>query len=191
MTVTVAILAGGKSRRMGRNKSFVLFDGQPMIERVLAAARQVSDDVILIVNEPEPYAYLGLPMYGDRYPEHGPLAGIFTAVFHAKQAHVLVVATDMPWLNVPLLRYMVSIRERGDLIVPRWEKYPEPLHAIYSKRCLGAMERNLQAGRLKITGFFGEVAPYFVPREVIAKYDEAGRSFANINRPTDLKKGDG
>ena len=74
--LTVAIQAGGKSSRMGTDKSFVLFQGRPLIEVVRAAVEGLGDELILITNKPDAYAHLGLPMHGDLYPDTGPLGGI-------------------------------------------------------------------------------------------------------------------
>ncbi len=186
--LTIAIQAGGKSSRMGVDKSFVPFLGRPMIEVVRDRVAGLGDEVILITNNPEPYAYLDLPMFGDIYPESGPLGGIYTAIHHASHPHTLVVACDMPWLNRPLLEYMVGLRETADIIVPRWEKFPEPLHAIYSKACLEPIREKLEAQQLKITAFFGRVRLRFVDRPEIERFDPEGRSFANVNTPDDLAK---
>lgn len=184
--LTVAINAGGKSTRMGTDKSFVLFQGKPMIEVVMNHVARLGDELILITNNPAAYAHLGLPIFGDIYPDYGPLAGIHTAIYHARHPHTLIVACDMPWLNVNLLNYIISQRETADIIIPRREKFPEPLHAIYSKACLPAIEENLQAKRLKITGFFGKVSVNYIEKEVIQRFDKNGRSFANINTLDDL-----
>ena len=76
----------------------------------------------------------------------------------------------------------------ADVVVPRWQKHPEPLHAIYSKACLAPIETNLKAHRLKIAGFFDQVKVHFVERETIARFDPDGRSFANVNTPEDLRQ---
>jgi molybdopterin-guanine dinucleotide biosynthesis protein A len=185
--LTVAILAGGKSSRMGVDKSFVPFEGRPLIDVVLERVTGLGDETILITNKLEAYAHLGLPMFGDVYPDRGSLGGIFTAVTYAAHPHTLVVACDMPWLNRPLLQHMISIAATADVIVPRWQKFPEPLHAIYGKRCLAPIEANLLAGSLKITAFFGKVNVRFVDKEVIMLYDPDGRTFANINSRQDLQ----
>jgi molybdopterin-guanine dinucleotide biosynthesis protein A len=185
--LTVAIQAGGKSSRMGQDKSFVLFNGRPLIEVVLDSVRGLGEETLLVTNKPADYAHLGLPMVGDIYPDHGPLGGIHTAIHHAAYPHTLVVACDMPWLNRDLLAYMVGLRRTADIIVPRWDKFPEPLHAIYSKACLPPIEHNLAAQQLKITGFFGRVSVRFVDRPEIEPFDPDGRSFANVNTPDDLR----
>lgn len=187
--ITVAVMAGGKSSRMGRDKSFVEFGGRPLIETVLSRVAGLGAETILISNKPADYAHLGLPIFSDVYPECGPLGGIYTAVFHASHPHTLVVACDMPWLNRGLLDYMRNLRHEADVIVPRWTKFPEPLHAIYSKACLSPIEANLQAGQLKITSFFGRVAVRFVERgEMEEKVGENGRSFANLNTLEELER---
>lgn len=186
--LTVAILAGGKSSRMGTDKSFVPFQGRPLIEIVLERVYGLGDEQILITNNPEPYAYLGLPMSADVYPDHGSLGGIYTAVTYALHPHTLVVGCDMPWLNRALLQYMVSLRETADVIVPRWQQFPDPLHAVYSKACLGPIEEKLKARRLKVIGFYEKVSVRFLERELITRFDPDGRSFANINSAEDLEE---
>lgn len=188
--ITLAIQAGGKSSRMGVDKSFVLLNGRPLIEIVRDAVTGLGDELIVITNKPEAYAHLGLPMFGDLYPDHGPLGGIYTAVHHAQHPHTLIVACDMPWLNRDLLAYMLTLRHTADVIVPRWQKFPEPLHAIYSKNCLDPIAENLQTQQLKITSFYGRVAIRFVDREEIERFDAHGRSFANINTPQELEQAD-
>ncbi len=146
--LTVAIQAGGKSSRMGTDKSFVLFQGRPLIEVVREAVEGLGDELIIVTNKPDDYAHLGLPMVGDLYPETGPLGGIYTALHHATHPHLLTVACDMPWLNRPLLEYMAGLRSTADVIVPRWDKFPEPLHAVYSKR---AWSRSARSWRRRCT----------------------------------------
>ena len=184
--VTIAIMAGGKSSRMGTNKSFVEINGKSMIEHVLDTVAPFSNHKIIITNSPDQYQSFDLPMFADIYPEHGPLAGIFTAVMHAPTPYTLIVATDMPWLNPNLLNYQIQLRHKADVIIPRWQKFPEPLHAVYSKAVLPAIKQNLEAKKLKITRFFDEVSVRFVEREEIKQFDKDGRSFANINTPEEL-----
>jgi molybdopterin-guanine dinucleotide biosynthesis protein A len=186
--LTTVIMAGGKSSRMGTDKSFVPLLGKPMIEHVLDSVAGIGREEILITNKPDDYGYLNLPMYGDIYHDKGPLGGFHSALYHANAEYILVVACDMPWLNRALLEYMVSIRETADIIVPRWEKYPEPLHAIYSKRCLEPITANLEADILKLTAFFGKVRINFLERKTIAQFDPDGQSFNNVNTPEDLER---
>jgi molybdenum cofactor guanylyltransferase len=186
--LTVAIMAGGQSSRMGQDKSFVPFQGRPMIEVIRERVAGLGAELVVITNKPDEYTYLDLPTYRDVYPDMGPLGGIYTAVYHARHPYTLVVACDMPWLNRDLLSYMIELRQQADIIVPRWEKFPEPLHAIYSKACLPPIQEQLHSGQLKITRFWGQVNVHFVDRPVIEQFDAYGRSFANLNTPEELAK---
>ena len=158
---------------MGMDKSFALFGGRPLIETVLEKVQGLGDELILITNKPDDYARFGLPTFPDVYPNHGSLGGIYTAVCHAAHPHTLVVACDMPWLNRDLLRYLISLRDTADVIVPRWQKFPEPLHAIYSKACLPPIRANLAAKRLKIVRFFPQVTVRYVEPEEIRQLAQA------------------
>ena len=186
--VSIVIQAGGKSTRMGQDKSFVPFEGRPMIEVVRDHVAGLGQELLIVTNNPAPYAYLNLPLVGDVLPDKGPLGGIYTALRAASQPHVLVVACDMPWLNRELLAHLIALRATADIVMPRWTKFPEPLHAVYSKACLEPIERHLLAGNLKITRFFSDVMVRFVDREEIEWFDKDGRSFTNINSPEDLQQ---
>jgi molybdopterin-guanine dinucleotide biosynthesis protein A len=185
---TTAIMAGGKSSRMGTDKAFVPLLGKPMIEHVLERVSGLGDEQIIITNSAQKYRYLGLPLFSDIYENHGPLGGLHAALAQATYDHVLVVACDMPWLNRSLLAYMVSLLDTADVIVPRWTKFPEPLHAVYSKACLEAVTACLETQRLKLIAFYGRVRVRFLEREELASFDARGRSFANINTPDDLSQ---
>ncbi len=94
----------------------------------------------------------------------------------------------MPWLNRPLLKFMISIRHQADAIVPRWREHPEPLHAVYSQDCLPAIKDRLSAGELKMVSFYELIKVHFVEKSKIVQFDPSGRSFANVNTPADLEQ---
>lgn len=173
---------------MGADKAFVSLLGKPMIEHVLERVSDLGDEHVIITNSPDKYRYLGLPTFSDIYKNHGPLGGLHAALAQATFTHVLVVACDMPWLNHSLLAHMISLRESADVIVPRWTRFPEPLHAVYSKACLPAVVASLEAQTLKLIAFYGRVRVRYLEREELARYDASGRSFANINTPDDLRQ---
>ena len=188
LPVTVAILAGGKSSRMGRDKAFVPFNGRFLIQTVIDSVRGLGDELLIIANTPADYAQFNLPIFSDRFPDHGSLGGIQTAVYHADHPHTLVVACDMPWLNRDLLRHLISLRHEADIVVPRWTKYPEPLHAVYNKNCLPAIDKRVASKQLKIIRFYDEMTVRYVDRGEIERFDANGSSFANINTPQQLTK---
>lgn len=188
--ITSVVMAGGKSSRMGTDKSFVPLLGKPLIEHVLERLGGIGQEEIIITNRPEDYEYLNRPMFQDIIPNRGPLGGLHTALVHANYPHILVTACDMPWLNRSLLEYMVSLRHHAQAIVPRWQRYPEPLHAVYSKSCLTPIEQKLSAGSLKMISFYQEIEVLYLEQDDIARFDPQGRSFSNINTPEDLAQAD-
>lgn len=185
--LAAAIVVGGASRRMGQPKAFIELAGIPLIERVLAALRQLTPEIILIGDDQAPYEAFGLPHYGDLHPG-GALAGIHSAIYHSPQPLTLVVACDMPFLNVALLGAMACKAKKGqyDVIVPTVKDYPQGLHAIYHKNCLEPIERRLRANQRKVIGFYPDVAVDHWAETRWQRYDPAGRSFVNLNTPEEL-----
>ena len=187
---SIAIMAGGKSTRMGNDKAFIKLQGMPLIEHVLTRVRQVKNDqIFLIANRARDYEHLQLVTYPDIITHKGSLGGIYTAIHHSTTPYTLVVACDMPFLNPRLLQYMFTLCAAPfDVIVPRVEGYPQGLHAVYSKKCLAPIRRCLDADKLKVIGFYGDVSVRTIDEPEYAQFDPQGLSFQNINTPDDLHK---
>ena len=186
-SLAAAVVVGGASRRMGQPKAFLELAGISLVNRVLAVLRQLTPEIILIGNDKAPYESLGLPHYGDVHPG-GALAGIHSAISHSAQPFTLVVACDMPYLNVALLQAMACKAKKGqyDVIVPTVEDYPQGLHAIYHENCLKPIERRLRADQRKVIGFYPDVAVDYWDETRWQTYDPTGRSFVNLNTPEEL-----
>ena len=116
--VSVAVLAGGQSKRMGQNKAFLEVGGQRVIARVLDTVRTLTDDLFISTNTPEQYEQFGLRMVGDIYPDKATLGGIYSAIEAAHHHHVLVVACDMPFLKRDLLRYLLELAPTAEVVAP-------------------------------------------------------------------------
>jgi len=184
--ISIAVLAGGQSKRMGQDKAFLNVAGQPVIERVLTRIKLLSDDVFINANLPEKYKKFGLRIVPDVYPGRAALGGVYSAIHAARYQHVLVVACDMPFLNVDLLNYLINLAPTADVIAPVINPpQPETLHAVYSKNCLPAIEPKLKANKLRIIGFFEHVSVRYVPRDEVSKFDPHFYSFMNMNTPQD------
>jgi molybdopterin-guanine dinucleotide biosynthesis protein A len=181
--ITVAVLAGGKSSRMGTDKSFVRVLGRPMIERVLAAVDGLGAETHIITNRPDDYAYLGLPLHTDVLPDKGSLGGLYSALTYAAHDTVLVVACDMPFLARPLLGHLLALAPGHDVVVPRVAGECEPLHAVYGKACLAPIRARLDAGRFKVIGFYEDVRVRYVEEVELREFDPQLRSFVNVNTP--------
>ncbi len=186
------ILAGGRSRRLGRDKAVESVGGQPLIQRVIHRLSQVTSEIVVVVadqTQADQFALdQGQRVTQDLYLGKGSLGGIFSGLTAARQEWSLVVACDMPFLNLELLRYLMSRREGFVAVVPVLEGRPEPTHALYSKACLLPMEQRLMADDLKISGFYDQVRVDYVDEEEIVCLDPDCLSFFNVNSPPDLEK---
>jgi len=197
---SVIVLAGGKSSRMGQDKVWMMLDGQPLIERVVRRLLPLAAEVLLSAGDPEPYASLlqSLPVAGrvvaDQYSGFGPLAGIHAGLSAAHNDVALVVAADMPFVNIALLQHMIGLTEEYDGVVPhvldprKRIGALEPLHALYRRSCLSAIERHLAANDRQAFCFFDEVRIRAVPLDEIRTFDPELLSFFNVNTPEDWQE---
>jgi molybdopterin-guanine dinucleotide biosynthesis protein A len=184
------VLVGGRSSRFGSNKAFFSWQGRPLALRVAEQVRQAAGSVVLI-GDPETYRPLGLPVIPDPVSGAGPLAGLAAALGHSSAAWNLVVACDMPHLRADFLEFLLSLafRRAGDcdaLVPVDQAGRPEPLCAVYAKRCHPAIQEALLGGVRKITGAFRNLRVYETPYADWAAYDAGGLLFANVNTRADL-----
>lgn len=186
MSVSAAVVAGGKSRRMGRDKAWLdLGDGRPIVRRVVDVLCAVADEVLLVAND-ERYRTLGVRVVPDRFPEGGALGGIATGVAAAAHDRVLVAACDMPFLRPEVFRLLVARSEGWDAVVPRVGGELEALHALYAKSCVAPMERALASGKMRVVSFFADVRLLALDEGELRAADPDLRSFTNVNTPEEL-----
>ena len=185
MSVSAAIMAGGKSRRMGQDKAWIELDGEPLIKRVAGVLAEVADEVIVVANDPR-YETLGLTVVRDRYPQGGALGGIATGVAAAAHDTVLVAACDMPFLSVDVWRLLLGHAGEGDVVIPRIAGEFETLHALYTKACLPHMARAIAENRLRVISFFDAVSVRAIDEPELRTVDPTFRAFTNVNTPEEL-----
>lgn len=190
--VSGVILAGGRSRRLGRMKAIEPFDGRPLISHVIGKLLEIVDKIVVVVNDPEQSQLLPIPsetsvrVVQDIFGEAGSLGGIFTGISEIETNWGIVVACDMPFLNVELLQHLSSSGKNVDAVIPRIKGFPEPTHALYSKGCLPYMKKNIQNGDLKIANFYTDIHVRYVDEKELHKYDAELKSFFNVNTEEDL-----
>ena len=189
MRLTGVIQAGGKSTRMGGEpKALMDVGGARIVERVVRALREVSDDLLLVTNTPDLYESLGLPMVPDVFPDSGSLGGIYSGLAAAPGEAALTVACDMPFLSPEVMRLVTARAGEADVVAPLVGGQWETLHACYGKACLGPIEQRLRAGRFKITGFFPDVRVIAVAEDDVARWGRPEVVFMNVNTPDDLAR---
>jgi molybdopterin-guanine dinucleotide biosynthesis protein A len=181
------VLAGGKSSRMGLDKSFLTIEGQPLVVRTVLRLASLSDDLIVVTNDVARYELLDMSarLVPDERPGMGALMGIYSGLQASHYPRAVVVACDMPFLDRALLRHMASLAAGYDVVIPRLDGLLEPLHAIYARSCLPFMARLLDQGRRRIVAFFDQVRVCYLDGEQIDAFDPRRLSFANVNTPED------
>lgn len=185
-TVAGAILTGGASTRMGRDKAALEFRGVPCATRVARVVASLCEEVLLVGGDPPADAP------GLRVPDPaGPgcaLRGLTAALEAARAPRVLVLATDLPLITPDLLLALVAWPE-ADAVVPRSAEGPHPLCALYRRDAvLPAARERLAAGRLKLQGVLDAVDTAWLEPADLARVDPAGLALTNLNTPADLAR---
>lgn len=186
--VSGIVLAGGESRRMGGiNKALLELGGVPIIQRVAATLARVFPETILVTNTPEEFDFLGLPMFRDLIRGFGALGGLYTGLRSCREDLGFFVACDMPFLDDRVIRHMVELAGKHEVVVPRIRGHLEPLHAIYSRNCVPHIEMLMAKGDLAIINFFRAVDVLEVGETELAVFDPGLLFLMNVNTPEDLR----
>jgi molybdenum cofactor guanylyltransferase len=197
-TVTGALLAGGMSRRMGRDKRSIEVDGVAMARRAATALASVSNELLVVTAAARPTTpglFRGLPvrLVLDERADAGPLAGLEAALRAARCDLVLVAAADMPWLASPVLRMLVrrlaDAPDATGAVAITTERGPEPLLACYRRGVLPMVTLMLDAGERRMGALLVALATDEVAPGEWRAADPTGRSPRNINVPADLDVG--
>jgi molybdopterin-guanine dinucleotide biosynthesis protein A len=193
--ISVLILAGGRSRRMGLDKIWMALDGVPMIERVVHRVLPVAAEILFSANASQRFLVLARTLavptrvVADRFPGAGPLAGIQAGLSVARCDLVLALAADMPFVNLALVRAMIHQAPGFEVVAPQTPHVGtealnwEPLHALYRRTCLPAIEARLAAGQRQAFCFYPDVRVRAIQPVEIAACDPGLLSFYNVNTP--------
>lgn len=188
------LLAGGQNRRYGgRPKALARVGGEPIASRAIGALREAVSQVVMVANEPDPYAELGLTIRPDLRPGVGALGGIHTAVVWAAESGAsgaLVAACDMPFLSAPLLRRLLVLGRADRVVAPASgsRRGLEPLCAFYGTDCFEAIEAAIDRGERSIVSFFPDVEVVTLPPADVASFGDPALLFLNVNAPEDRER---
>lgn len=187
--VTGILLAGGKSRRMGKDKRFLEIGTRTLLERSLDILRSVFQDVMIVIAQGSPELPSVVPVAHDLVAECGSLGGLYTGLKRAGTSRVFVVACDMPFFDQETVRYFVDLKSEADIVMAKLHNGWHPMHALYGRRCLPVMESMMAARDLRIHRLVEDstLRSHIVTAEDLKMIDPHGRAFFNINTPADLE----
>jgi molybdopterin-guanine dinucleotide biosynthesis protein A len=191
LKISGIILAGGRSLRLGHDKITEKVGTASLIETVVSRLDPLCKEIIIVTAKEKTFSQLAsqskVKVVTDVLPGRGSLGGIYTGLIKSDSFYNLVVAADMPFLNAPLLRYMIEAADGFDFVLPRVNKWFEPLHAVYSRNCVPVIKTLLDQGKRVIVELFDYVKVKYIEEEEIDRFDERHLSFFNINTKEDLE----
>jgi molybdopterin-guanine dinucleotide biosynthesis protein A len=184
-----AVLCGGASTRMGRDKATLEHEGVPLARRVAGALGECLARVRLVAKQGELPA-LGLDVIVDRHPARAPMVGVAAALAACEASAVLVAACDLVHLDprvVLALLALAPVDGKADAIAPLGPNGPEPLLAVYRPRLLPELERRIARDALSLQALLRDATTLFIPEGDLRALDPTLRSFTNANFPGDLE----
>ena len=187
--VTGVLLAGGKSRRMGEDKRFLVMGEQTLLERGLGVLSSIFQEVLVVIAQDSPPLGVDARVVRDLVPDCGSLGGLYTGLTQAATPHIFVVACDMPFLDSAVISQFTSRRTTADIVMAKLAARLHPMHALYGKGCLPAMEQMILARQLKIQEMVSHASlrVRYVTEADLLIIDPSWRSFHNVNTPADLE----
>lgn len=189
------MLAGGQSRRLGRDKALLGFRGQPLLLRAVRVLQEVFARVVVVSPLRESYSILGVELVEDLVPDSGPLGGLHAALASAGGGDVFLLACDHPYVEAPLVRYLTArhlqrdgggaSRRAARALVARWRGRLYPLCGLYTAACRGPIAERLSKRQLRMHELLRAIETQAVPiTEELPFYHP--QTLVNLNRPEDL-----
>ncbi len=196
--ISAIILAGGKSRRFGRDKITLKIENTLILELLLAKVNNIFPEIIIVLNKNNfkkfpaslQKKFSHVITLKDEQDIQTPLVGIYTGLLHSSSYYNFVLACDMPKIEVNLIEAMIKkIDNNSDIIIPHYTKdnqeFFEPLFAIYSKNCLEVIEQEITSGNYQIKKIFNRLKVKYINEKYLKKFDKKFLSFINVNTSCD------
>lgn len=181
--LTVQIMLGGKSLRMGMDKALARLGNRTLLELAVEKWQGFGTALQLSVGPAERRRLVpaGVEAVADVYPERGPLGGLHAGLRVCRTEFMLLTAVDCPFVTRELAQGLAERIGELDACVYTLEGRPQPLFGLYRKSCAAAAERMLQAGDNRMKGLLERVGTVYVPAR-------DARPFRNLNTPEELEQ---
>jgi len=180
--LTVILLAGGKSNRMGEDKGFLTFRGKTFCEHIIAAALPCCNELIIVAND-QRYSQFGYKVVADNYKNAGPLAGIEAGLTASESELNLILSCDNPLISTDLLKNMIENNKTGHISIFTNNKQIQPFPGLYPSHLIGALSKALDKGNNKLIQFIKDQK-----HQQLTLPDSFKHQIININHKTDYKK---
>ena len=188
---SIAILAGGESSRMGRNKALETLGNKPVIAHVIDSLKPLSRNLFIVAGDVAAYERFGLPVCADQYGFRSSLVGVYSALAASRHEHCFTVACDMPFVEPDLVSLLLSLASGRDAVVPVSARGREPLHAVYSRSCLGPMRERIESGALALSDLLDSLNVHYLELPEIEPLCNPNMVFLNVNTIVELEEASG
>ena len=183
MQITGIILAGGKSKRMGADKTLLKLNGKTLLERSIELIKPFCDSLLISSNNSE-HERFGYKIIPDEIPNCGPIGGIYSCLKYSKTDWNFIISVDSVFVESKFIKFLISKIDEFEAVVPIHSKGKEPLIALYHKNCLVEIEKMIEAGNYKMHNSLNLINTKWVDSQNwINKYSQL---FHNVNCPEDL-----
>ena len=187
MKTAAVILAGGMSRRMGRDKAALPFGEETMLSHLVNTYRSHFDMIAVSLNEAGRFDTAGALEVVDRHPGDGPMAGLEAAFLDTGADVIFLTGTDLPLGDPELAKHLLNRLGDHDVCLICSDKGPEPLFAVYSSACLPAIQQALAEGRRSMYSMLTQVRTLEIPASELPQFD-VQRVLTNVNDPQEYAK---
>lgn len=186
------IVAGGRGKRIGRDKKFIKLRSRYFLEYAIDVAKQLCKDIIISVGSEEQKRKVqkisNLKIAVDGIAAKGPLAGLLYGLKECAHEYAIVLPCDTPIMQPEIFKRMAEECAGYDAVIPRKGELLEPLHAVYKvSPVLKACEKALKENQLNLSAVVSKLKVKYLPIEVFKKYDRNLLTFYNINTRKDLE----
>ncbi|NIT71946.1 molybdenum cofactor guanylyltransferase [candidate division KSB1 bacterium] len=175
------VLAGGKSSRMRQNKALLKINGETLIERVISAIPGEKESIKIVTNSPDEYVFLGYRTISDIFPHLGPISGVHAGLVDSPLLYNFFLACDLPFISEAVIQTVQEKHTDQDILGLRSRRGLEPLCAVYSKRCIPLIEKQIKRGQHSLHSLFE-----LVKSDFIQVSDQ--KALANLNTPQDWRQ---
>lgn len=184
--VTGIVLAGGAGRRMGAPKPLLPLGGRTLIEHAAAAMEPLVSGIIVVTNDAEALAFLGLPTVGDAEPGRGPLMGLYSGLLACPTPYALAAACDAPFMQPALMEALIARRRPDAMALPETGDGPQPMPGVYSTALAPGIAALLESGRAAMRDLVAAGPVELLPKDAVQALDPDGWTFRDVDTPEDL-----
>jgi molybdopterin-guanine dinucleotide biosynthesis protein A len=194
---SAVILAGGFSRRFGRDKGLVVLASKPLVLHVIDRVSKVVDEVLVVVSSKDQKNKFEIILGEkailviDKNDSQTPLVGAITGFESVKGEYSLLLPCDTPLISIQIVQFLLDMCINRSAVIPRWPSgYIEPLQAVYhTKSALTAAKTALAQGNMNMRSMIDNLRGVrYVSTMVLEQLEPDLLTFSNINTPQDLKK---